>query len=105
MAQLSEGAIKKIYDTGDTTATPTLQVWDVKRIGTRRHNPTRRSAILSRSLAALPAPGRLIAAPVLRARRPAERHRRQRALPVPRHAQPKPQPPRRSPACTCRPER
>eukprot|EP01045_Picozoa_sp_COSAG04_P040674 COSAG04_NODE_11995_length_676_cov_88.391681_2_plen_59_part_00 len=34
MAQLSEGAIKKIYDTGDTTATPTLQVWDVKRIGT-----------------------------------------------------------------------
>ena len=71
----------------------------------RRHNPTRRSAILSRSLAALPAPGRLIAAPVLRARRPAERHRRQRALPVPRHAQPKPQPPRRSPACTCRPER
>ena len=57
MAQLSEGAIKKIYDTGDTTATPTLQVCDGKRIGTRRHNPTRRSAILSRSLAALPAPG------------------------------------------------
>ena len=40
MAQLSEGAIKKIYDTGDTTATPTLQVWDVKRIGTAATIPT-----------------------------------------------------------------
>ena len=31
--QLSTGSIQKIYDTGDTTDKPTLQVWDVKRIG------------------------------------------------------------------------
>ena len=30
---LSAGAIKQIYDSGDTSATPTVQVWDVKRIG------------------------------------------------------------------------
>ena len=30
--QLSTGSIQKIYDTGDTTDKPTLQVWDVKRI-------------------------------------------------------------------------
>ena len=31
--QLSEGAIRKIYDTKDVTEKPLVQVWDVKRIG------------------------------------------------------------------------
>ena len=30
---LSAGAIKKTYDTGDVSDHPTLQIWDVKRIG------------------------------------------------------------------------
>ena len=30
---LSAGAIKKTYDTGDVSEHPTLQIWDVKRIG------------------------------------------------------------------------
>ena len=30
---LSAGAIKKTYDTGDVSDNPTLQIWDVKRIG------------------------------------------------------------------------
>jgi hypothetical protein len=31
--QLSEGVIRKIHDTNDTTEKPLVQVWDVKRIG------------------------------------------------------------------------
>jgi|EP01043_Picozoa_sp_COSAG02_P110964 hypothetical protein len=30
---LSAGSIKKTYDTGDVSEHPTLQIWDVKRIG------------------------------------------------------------------------
>jgi hypothetical protein len=31
--QLSEGVIRKIHDTNDTSEKPLVQVWDVKRIG------------------------------------------------------------------------
>ena len=41
--ELSQGSIQKIYETGDTTETPTLQIWDVKRIGASKTPPSRSS--------------------------------------------------------------
>ena len=38
MAELDSGAIKKIYDTNDTSLSPTVQVYDVKKIGANNAN-------------------------------------------------------------------